>query len=167
MVNLMDEACRIIIEDIINGKITTRRELEVEKRQLCRDRNLKKFMSNSVILEHASIEEKRIVSNLLKKKPTRTISGVAIVAVMCHPHQCPHGRCYYCPESDIAPPSYTGEEPAALRGRMFKFHPYVQCYNRLKQLHKVGHPIDKVELIIMGGTFPSKDICYQEWFVSQ
>ena len=158
----MDEACRIIIEDIINGKITTRRELEVEKRQLCRDRNLKKFMSNSVILEHANLEEKKIVSNLLKKKPTRTISGVAIVAVMCHPHQCPHGRCYYCP-----PPSYTGEEPAALRGRMFKFHPYVQCYNRLKQLHKVGHPIDKVELIIMGGTFPSKDICYQEWFVSQ
>ena len=46
MVNLMEEACRIIIEDIINGKITTRRELEVEKRQLCRDRNLKKFMSN-------------------------------------------------------------------------------------------------------------------------
>ena len=163
----MDTACRIIIEDIINGKITTRRELEVEKRQLCRDRKLKKFMSNSVILEHASLEEKKIVSNLLKKKPTRTISGVAIVAVMCHPHQCPHGRCFYCPESDIAPPSYTGEEPAALRGRMFKFHPYVQCYNRLKQLHKVGHPIDKVELIIMGGTFPSKDICYQEWFISQ
>ena len=163
----MDKACRIIIEDIMNGKITTRRELEVEKRQLCRDRKLKKFMSNSVILEHASLEEKKVVSNLLRKKPTRTISGVAIVAVMCHPHQCPHGRCFYCPESDIAPPSYTGEEPAALRGRMFKFHPYVQCYNRLKQLHKVGHPIDKVELIIMGGTFPSKDICYQEWFVSQ
>ena len=163
----MDTACRIIIEDIINGKITTRRELEVEKRQLCRDRKLKKFMSNSVILDHASLEEKKIVSNILKKKPTRTISGVAIVAVMCHPHKCPHGRCFYCPESDIAPPSYTGEEPAALRGRMFKFHPYVQCYNRLKQLNKVGHPIDKVELIIMGGTFPSKDICYQEWFVSQ
>ena len=52
----MEEACRIIIEDILNGKITTRRELEVEKRQLCRDRNLKKFMSNSVILEHASLE---------------------------------------------------------------------------------------------------------------
>ena len=163
----MDKACRIIIEDIINGKITTRRELEVEKRQLCRDRNLKSFMSNSVILDHASLEEKKIVSNLLKKKPTRTISGVAIVAVMCHPHQCPHGRCFYCPESDVAPPSYTGEEPAALRGRMFEFHPYVQCYNRLKQLHKVGHPIDKVELIIMGGTFPSQDICYQQWFVSQ
>ena len=95
------------------------------------------------------------------------MSGVAIVAVMCHPHKCPHGRCFYCPESDIAPPSYTGEEPAALRGRMYEFHPYVQCFNRLKQLKKIGHPIDKVELIIMGGTFPSRDLCYQEWFVSQ
>jgi len=86
---------------------------------------------------------------------------------MCHPHKCPHGRCMYCPESDVAPPSYTGEEPAALRGRMFEYHPYVQCFNRLKQLKKIGHPIDKVELIIMGGTFPSRDLSYQEWFVSQ
>jgi elongator complex protein 3 len=163
----MEEACRIIIDDILDGKITTRRELEVEKRQLCRDLKLSKFMSNADILEYAKPEEKEIVSGILKKKPTRTMSGVAIVAVMCHPHKCPHGRCFYCPESDIAPPSYTGEEPAALRGRMYEYHPYVQCFNRLKQLKKIGHPIDKVELIIMGGTFPSRDLCYQEWFVSQ
>lgn len=163
----MKKACRIIIDDIITGKISTRRELEVEKRQLCRDLKLSKFMSNSNILEYATPDEKEIVSNILKKKPTRTMSGVAIVAVMCHPHECPHGRCFYCPKSDVAPPSYTGEEPAALRGRMFKFHPYIQTFNRLKQLKKIGHPIDKVELIIMGGTFPSKDLCYQEWFTSQ
>lgn len=163
----MEKACRIIIDDILDGKISTRRELEVEKRQLCRDLNLSKFMSNADILEFAKPEEKEIVSGILKKKPTRTMSGVAIVAVMCHPHKCPHGRCFYCPESDIAPPSYTGEEPAALRGRMYEFHPYIQCFNRLKQLKKIGHPIDKVELIIMGGTFPSRDLCYQEWFVSQ
>ena len=163
----MEKACRIIIDDIIDGKISTRRELEVEKRQLCRELKLSKFMSNSNILEFATADEKEIVSNILKKKPTRTMSGVAIVAVMCHPHKCPHGRCFYCPESDVAPPSYTGEEPAALRGRMFKFHPYVQTFNRLKQLKKIGHPIDKIELIIMGGTFPSKDLCYQEWFTSQ
>lgn len=163
----MEKACRILIEDIKSGKISTRRELEVEKRQLCRDLKLTKFMSNSNILEYATPEEKEIVSGILKKKPTRTLSGVAIVAVMCHPHNCPHGRCFYCPASDVAPPSYTGEEPAALRGRMFEFHPYVQTFNRLKQLKKIGHPIDKVELIIMGGTFPSRDLCYQEWFVSQ
>ena len=163
----MQKACRIIIEDILDGKISTRRDLEVKKRQLCRDLKLSRFMSNADILEFAKPEEKEIVSRILKKKPTRTMSGVAIVAVMCHPHKCPHGRCFYCPESDIAPPSYTGEEPAALRGRMYDFHPYVQCFNRLKQLKKIGHPIDKVELIIMGGTFPSRDLCYQEWFVSQ
>ncbi|MGN0176285.1 MAG: tRNA uridine(34) 5-carboxymethylaminomethyl modification radical SAM/GNAT enzyme Elp3 [Methanobrevibacter sp.] len=163
----MEKACRIIINDILNGKISTRRDLEVEKRQLCRDLKLSRFMSNADILEFAKPEEKEFVSGILKKKPTRTMSGVAIVAVMCHPHKCPHGRCFYCPESDIAPPSYTGEEPAALRGRMYEFHPYIQCFNRLKQLKKIGHPIDKVELIIMGGTFPSRDLCYQEWFVSQ
>lgn len=163
----MKKACRIIIEEILNGKISTRRQLEVEKRQLCRDLKLSKFMSNSNILSYATPEEKEIVSNILKKKPTRTMSGVAIVAVMCHPHECPHGRCFYCPKSEVAPPSYTGEEPAALRGRMFDFHPYVQTFNRLKQLKKIGHPIDKVELIIMGGTFPSRDICYQQWFTSQ
>ena len=163
----MKEACRIIIDDIIEGKISTRRDLEVRKRQLCRDLKLSRFMSNADILEYATTEEKELVSDTLKKKPTRTKSGVAIVAVMCHPHKCPHGRCLYCPESDIAPPSYTGEEPAALRGRMFEYHPYVQCFNRLSQLKKIGHPIDKVELIIMGGTFPSRDLCYQEWFVSQ
>ena len=163
----MKNACRIIIDDIINGKISTRRDLEVRKRQLCRELKLSRFMSNADILECASDEEKELVSDTLKKKPTRTRSGVAIVAVMCHPHKCPHGRCLYCPESDIAPPSYTGEEPAALRGRMFEYHPYVQCFNRLSQLKKIGHPVDKVELIIMGGTFPSRDLCYQEWFVSQ
>ena len=163
----MEKACRIIINDIIEGKISTRRELEVKKRQLCRELKLSRFMSNADILEYASPNEKELVSDTLKKKPTRTKSGVAIVAVMCHPHKCPHGRCMYCPESDIAPPSYTGEEPAALRGRMFEYHPYVQCFNRLAQLKKIGHPVDKVELIIMGGTFPSRDLCYQEWFVSQ
>ena len=163
----MEKACRIIIDDILDGKITARKQLEVKKRQLCRDLKLSKFMSNADILEYAKPDEKEIVSAIVKKKPTRTISGVAVVAVMCHPHKCPHGRCFYCPESDIAPPSYTGEEPAALRGRMYDYHPYVQCFNRLKQLKKIGHPIDKVELIIMGGTFPSRDLDYQEWFVSQ
>lgn len=163
----MEKACQIIINEIINGKIVTRRDLEIAKRKVCRDYDLPKFMSNTEILECTTDEEREIVSNVLRKKPTRTISGVAIVAVMCHPHECPHGRCFYCPESDVAPPSYTGEEPAALRARMFKFHPYDQTYNRLKQLSTVGHPIDKVELIIMGGTFPSRESSYQEWFISQ
>lgn len=149
----MRDACRLIIDDIISGKIKTGQDLERAKHRACREFKLKKFMSNSEILKYAEPDEKKLVEDILRKKPTRTISGVAVVAVMCQPHECPHGRCLYCPESDKAPPSYTGEEPAALRARMHEFHPYRQVYSRLEQLHSIGHPVDKVELIVMGGTF--------------
>ena len=162
----MEEACRIIITSIIKGKIKNRKDLEKAKHGVCRDYGLLKFPSNSEILKIASREERNKITHILKKKPTRTISGVAVVAVMCPPHQCPHGKCLYCPESKKAPPSYTGDEPAALRARMFNFNPYRQVYNRLLQLVSIGHPLDKVELIIMGGTFPSQFLCFQEWFVT-
>lgn len=163
----MQEACRLIIEEALNKKITTKKELEKLKIQTCRDLKLQGFMSNSKILQYAKEDELESLRPILMKKPTRTISGVAIVAVMCKPHKCPHGRCKYCPESSIAPPSYTGEEPAALRARMFQFHPYVQTFNRLYQLRNIGHSIDKVELIVMGGTFASCTLDYQEWFVTE
>ena len=163
----MQEACRLIIEEALSRNITTKNDLEKLKIQTCRDLKLSGFMSNSKILQYAKPEELESLRPILMKKPTRTISGVAIVAVMCRPHKCPHGRCKYCPESSIAPPSYTGEEPAALRARMFHFHPYVQTFNRLYQLKNIGHSIDKVELIIMGGTFASCTLDYQEWFVTQ
>ncbi len=163
----MENACRFIINEIMEGRINTKKDLEKIKLKACRDFKLMEFMSNSLLLEHATPSERERISPLIRKKPTRTISGVAVVAVMCKPHKCPHGRCNYCPESDIAPPSYTGEEPAALRARMFDFNPYKQTFNRLLQLESIGHPLDKVELIVMGGTFPAYFICYQEWFVTQ
>ncbi len=163
----MEKAGRSIINDILNGKIKNRKDLEKAKFQVCRDYKLDRFPRNSEILKVAHEDEKEFVTPILKKKPTRTISGVAVVAVMCPPHKCPHGRCLYCPESTIAPPSYTGEEPAALRARMYDFDPYKQVYNRLNQLESIGHPLDKVELIIMGGTFPSRFLCFQEWFITQ
>ena len=163
----MEDACRFIINEIIKGRVKSKTDLEKVKLKACRDFKLMEFMSNSLLLENATPSERAKISPLIRKKPTRTISGVAVVAVMCKPHKCPHGRCTYCPESDIAPPSYTGEEPAALRARMYDFDPYKQTYNRLLQLESIGHPLDKVELIIMGGTFPSCFICYQEWFVTR
>ncbi len=163
----MEEACRLIIEEAIESNIKTKKELEKLKIKTCRELNLGGFMSNSKILQYVHEDEFEILRPLLMKKPTRTISGVAIVAIMVHPHKCPHGRCKYCPESSNAPPSYTGEEPAALRARMFNYHPYVQTFNRLYQLKNIGHSIDKVELIIMGGTFASTCLDYQEWFVTQ
>ncbi|MGI6482177.1 MAG: tRNA uridine(34) 5-carboxymethylaminomethyl modification radical SAM/GNAT enzyme Elp3 [Methanobacterium sp.] len=162
----MEEAGRSIISDILKGKIKNRKDLEKAKFTVCREYGLDRFPRNSEILQTATSDEKELVTPILKKKPTRTISGVAVVAVMCPPHKCPHGRCLYCPESTLAPPSYTGEEPAALRARMYDFDPYRQVYNRLNQLKSIGHPLDKVELIIMGGTFPSRFLCFQEWFIT-
>ncbi len=95
------------------------------------------------------------------KKPTRTISGVAPVAVMVPPRACPHGSCLFCPTLN-APQSYTPESPAVLRAKANDYDSYKQVKARIKMLKSMRHPTDKIELIIMGGTFLSypKDFRY-------
>jgi len=93
------------------------------------------------------------------RKPTKTISGVAPLAVMLPPRACPHGACLYCP-SLKAPQSYTPESPAVLRARQCDYDPIKQIKARLKAFNVMGHPTDKIELIIMGGTF----LAYPEKF---
>jgi elongator complex protein 3 len=88
-----------------------------------------------------------------QKKPTRTISGVAPISVMVPPKHCPHGVCTYCPTFDNSPQSYTPESPAVLRARALTFDPGEQVKSRLKSYYAMKHPTDKIELIIMGGTF--------------
>ncbi|AWR96425.1 tRNA uridine(34) 5-carboxymethylaminomethyl modification radical SAM/GNAT enzyme Elp3 [Acidianus sulfidivorans JP7] len=102
------------------------------------------------------------------KKPVRTISGVAPVSVMTHPHRCPHGKCIFCPGGvDYGTPqSYYGKEPTLMRAIENNYHPYYQVRSRLNQYMINGHIPDKVELIIMGGTFLSTPIDYQDWFVT-
>jgi elongator complex protein 3 len=99
----------------------------------------------------------------------RTISGVAVVAVMTSPAACPHGKCFPCPGGPEynSPQSYTGYEPAAMRGSVNNYDPYLQTKNRLEQLKAIGHPVDKVDLILMGGTFTSRTQTYQRWFVKR
>lgn len=98
------------------------------------------------------------------RKATRTISGVTPVAVMAKPHPCP-GQCVYCPTSDRAPKSYTEESPVVLRAIRCDFDPFQQVTLRLRSLESMGHPVDKVELLVMGGTFLSYPADYQYWFV--
>ncbi len=98
------------------------------------------------------------------KKASRTISGVTPVAVMAKPFPCP-GKCVYCPSSPEAPKSYTVESPAVLRARSCGFDAKKQVDVRLKTLAEMGHAQDKVELIIMGGTFLSYPSDYQYQFV--
>ncbi|MBW6451492.1 MAG: tRNA uridine(34) 5-carboxymethylaminomethyl modification radical SAM/GNAT enzyme Elp3 [DPANN group archaeon] len=152
-----------IIESILSEKTNTSKDLRKLKIKLSREFKYKGLISNSEILNFAKTTDKDKLQ-LLLKKPVRTLSGVAIVAVMCPPHKCP-GDCIYCPNVNNAPRSYTGREPAAMRAEMFDFDAYKQTSHRLKQLKAIGHNTSKVEIIIMGGTFPSIPYEDQKLFV--
>ena len=100
----------------------------------------------------------------IRMKPTRTLSGVTTVTVLMCYHPCP-GQCIFCPQEDQMPKSYLSEEPGAKRGLENAFDPYDQVHNRIRALRAVGHPTDKIELLILGGSFSAYDRDYQEWFV--
>lgn len=91
---------------------------------------------------------------MINRKPTKTLSGVAPLAVMVPPRKCKHGTCVYCPSLN-APQSYTPQSPAVLRAARLKYNPEKQVKSRLEAFKAMGHPTSKIELIIMGGTFLS------------
>ncbi|XP_077409337.1 elongator complex protein 3 isoform X1 [Vanacampus margaritifer] len=111
----------------------------------------------------------------LKAKPIRTASGIAVVAVMCKPHRCPHisftgNICVYCPggpDSDFeySTQSYTGYEPTSMRAIRARYDPYIQTRHRVEQLKQLGHSVDKVEFIVMGGTFMALSEDYRDYFI--
>ncbi|MFA5633993.1 MAG: hypothetical protein WC973_02460, partial [Candidatus Dojkabacteria bacterium] len=110
------------------------------------------------------IENREIVEERIRKKPTRTNSGVAVVTVLTKPYPCP-GNCIYCPNEPNMPKSYISSEPGAQRALTNKFDPYAQVYNRLIALKNIGHNIEKVELIILGGTWSFYPEKYQLFFI--
>jgi elongator complex protein 3 len=154
------------IIDEIKSTLPKRKELNRIKVMVAGKYRLEKIPTNAEILSMVEKEDLPIVGPILQKKPIRTMSGIAIVAVMARPYPCP-GECIYCPVGENAPQSYTGEEPAALRAKRANYDPYVQVSDRLSQLKQIGHPVDKVELIVMGGTFNAQPQDYQGWFVKR
>lgn len=100
----------------------------------------------------------------IRMKPVRTLSGVTTVTVLTKPYPCP-GKCIFCPTEARMPKSYLHDEPGARRGVEHDFDPYGQVSSRLQALQAVGHPIDKVELLILGGSWCAYRKDYQEWFV--
>lgn len=120
-------------------------------------------------------EYKKILLPKLKAKPIRTASGIVVVAVMCKPHRCPHinmtgNICVYCPggpDSDFeySTQSYTGYEPTSMRAIRARYNPYLQTRHRIEQLKQLGHSIDKVEFIVMGGTFMCLPEDYRDYFI--
>lgn len=100
----------------------------------------------------------------IRMKPVRSLSGVSVVTVLTKPYPCP-GKCIFCPTDVRMPKSYLPDEPGAMRGLQLEFDPYDQVAARIEQLWAVGHPTDKIELLILGGTWSSYRKDYQEWFV--
>ena len=150
------------------GQIKTEADLESRKRDASSSLGLPTLPSNADILSQALPEERELLK-MLVRKPTRTLSGVAVIAAMTSPARCPHGTCVPCPGGIecVSPQSYTGREPAALRAGQHGYDPYAQVSARLGQLGEIGHPLDKSELIIMGGTMSSRPLGYQHWFVKR
>lgn len=99
----------------------------------------------------------------LRMKPMRTLSGVTTVTVLTKPYPCP-GKCIFCPTDWRMPKSYLPDEPGAMRALQHQFDPYTQVRERLTALEAIGHPTDKIELLILGGTWSSYRRDYQEWF---
>jgi elongator complex protein 3 len=166
----MGKECFSEIIQAVKKKKPNKKQLNRLKYKICKKHKLKHIPTDIEILLHADAKDMPKVKKYLLTKPTRTISGVAVCAIMTKPMKCPHGKCIPCPggpgsEFGDVPQSYTGKEPATRRAIRNKFDAYLQTMNRLEQYVVSGHVPDKVELIIMGGTFPSFPKKYQEDFV--
>ena len=101
------------------------------------------------------------------KKPVRTISGVTPVAVVLKPKKCPHGTCIYCPGGCKVPQSYTDKSPAIMRAAMLNYDAYKQTKHRIKALKSMNHPVEKIELIVLGGDILNYDYDYQYDFIKK
>ena len=101
------------------------------------------------------------------RKPAKTMAGVTPLTVVLGPRKCDHGTCIYCPGGETVPQSYTEKSPAVMRGLMLDFDPYEQVKVRLKAFSVMNHPTDKIELIILGGTFLQYPEDYRENFIKK
>jgi len=151
-----------LINEMLKYKSLNFKQLNNLKTSLSKKYDLRRIIKNTEIISHASLKDRDKIVSLLNIKPVRELSGVTVVALFAKPHNCPHGRCIYCPggldsEFGDTPQSYTGAEPAALRAIRNNYDPYLQIFNRLEHYIINGHNPDKLELIFMGGTFPSLD----------
>lgn len=160
-----------LIVDIINFENLDMKKLNNLKIEYAKKYSFGKIIKNPEIIAYCTDENRDVVIKKLNIKPIRELSGVTVVALFAKPHGCPHGKCMYCPGGvgspfGDTPQSYTGKEPAAMRAIRNNYEPYLQIFNRLEHYVINGHMPDKLELIFMGGTFPSMDLSYRDEFVT-
>ncbi|MFH0875443.1 MAG: tRNA uridine(34) 5-carboxymethylaminomethyl modification radical SAM/GNAT enzyme Elp3 [archaeon] len=165
-----------IIAEIKIAKNISKAKINKLKFRLAGKYNLKEVPTDIEVLLNSNKSDFKLLKNKLMSKPTRTGSGVAVVAIMTSPKECPHaktgvGPCLMCPGGPKSafgniPQSYTGKEPATMRAIRNRYDPYLQVMNRLEQYIAMGQSPQKVELIIMGGTLPSYNKLYKESFIA-
>ncbi|MGC9469078.1 MAG: elongator complex protein 3 [Anaerolineae bacterium] len=116
------------------------------------------------LVEEGAFQPSAKVERRLRGRPVRTISGVAPVAVLTEPYACP-GTCIFCPEQEGAPKSYLDGEPGVLRAIQNAYDPYDQTRARIEALEAIGHATDKIELLVLGGTWSAYPEAYQDHFL--
>ena len=159
-VRAIGEVVTAMIDAVTEGKVIN---LNAVKNEAARRYGLRRSPKLVELIQAVPEEHREALLPQLRAKPVRTASGIAVVAVMSKPHRCPHiattgNICVYCPggpDSDFeySTQSYTGYEPTSMRAIRARYDPYVQARGRVDQLRKLGHSVDKVEYILMGGTF--------------
>jgi len=172
-----------IILEMLKAQIKSRADLDSFKRKMAKKYKIS-CPNNVALLKiyHELVENKTPHQNkfgtgqgirysprleeLLRTRPVRSLSGIVNVSVLTKPYPCP-GECIYCPTQKGIPKSYLRGEPAVERAVLLKFDPYRQVQTRLMSLEKTGHPIDKIELRIIGGTWSYYPKNYQTWFVKE
>ncbi|MBP5313973.1 MAG: tRNA uridine(34) 5-carboxymethylaminomethyl modification radical SAM/GNAT enzyme Elp3 [Eggerthellaceae bacterium] len=179
----MDELIKDIFEEIKNKGTLDEHTLAVllaaynaQSKQANRTYVKKKLIphylkikrDNPILLSTWSIgeQEEKAFFDALRMKPRRTASGVATITVITKPWPC-SGECIYCPNDIRMPKSYLSDEPACQRAERNCFDPYLQTISRLRALTQMGHPTDKVELIVLGGNWSDYPVSYQIWFVNE
>jgi elongator complex protein 3 len=161
-----------LIKELLKSQPRNENDLASFKRKIAKKYKIA-CPSNINLLElyHSLLKLKRIKKNrnleiLFKKRRVRSLSGVVVVSVLTKPYPCP-GRCIYCPEEKGIPKSYLSGEPAVERAKKLNFDPYLQVRKRIEALEKEGHPTDKIELRVIGGSFSVYPEKYKMWFVTR
>jgi len=117
-------------------------------------------------LEKKRIKKNKKLESLLRTRPVRSLSGVVNVSVLTKPYSCP-GKCIFCPREKGIPKSYVSGEPAVERAKRLKYDPYAQVEKRIEVLKMAGHPVEKIELRVIGGTWSFYDKKYKTWFIKR
>ncbi len=156
-----------IIEKLIKDKAQTREDLERIKKEFAKKYKTS-FPTNVSLLKvyHKKEKKDEKILSLLKTRPVRSLSGVVNISVLTKPFPCP-GECIYCPQEENAPKSYLTNEPAVMRAVINDYDPLKQVKMRISSLEQTGHPTEKIELRIVGGTWSFYDKKYKEWFIKR